>query len=341
VICKGCEGRVIVDIESTPARPAAIMTAARAASVLALPILILIGNPAVALLVGAAIVLGLDQRPFAAASTLSKHCLQAAIVLLGLRLDLGTIWSISADYTWLVTAHVVATLAVGLMIGRMLAVEAPSSKLVASGTAICGGTAIATLGSLVRARPHQMAVALSIVFLLNVLAVFAFPAVGHLFGLSQLQFGVWAGLAIHDTSSVLAAASAYGAEALDVATTIKLGRTLWLIPLILVFAVHESTRRRSEPSDPDSPSRIRLPIPLFILPFLAASTANTFLAFPEVLADLAGHLSKGLLVLALFFVGTDLTRDIMRRMRSRVLWLAIGLWTLVIPTTLLAVLWTT
>ncbi len=308
---------------------------------LILPFLILIGNPAVALLVGGAIVLALNQRPFASASTLSKYCLQAAIVMLGLRLDLSTVWSISASYTWLVAAYVLTTLAIGLVAGRLLAAEAPTSKLIASGTAICGGTAIATLGSLVRAQPHQMAVALSIVFLLNVVAVFCFPALGELLDLTQRQFGLWAALAIHDTSSVLAAAAYYGDEALEVATTIKLGRTLWLIPLIILFTFWESARGHSDLAGGTSTKYSRLRIPRFILPFLAATAANSFLAFPPIIEETASQLSKALLVLALFFVGTDLTRDTMQKLRGRVLWLAIGLWALVIPGTLLAVLWAT
>lgn len=295
-----------------------------------------------ALLVGGAIVLTVDQRPFVSASTMSRFCLQAAIVLLGLRLDLSTVWSISASYTWLVAAYVLVTLVAGLVAGRLVAAEPPTTKLIASGTAICGGTAIATLGSVVRAQPHQMALALSIVFLLNVVAVFAFPPLGQLLDLTQLQFGVWAALAIHDTSSVLAAAAYYGDEALEVATTIKLGRTLWLIPLILMFTAWESMRRTGEQAAGASgENSFRVRIPRFILPFLAATTANSFLALPPIIDDAASYLSKGLLVLALFFVGTELTRETMQQIRGRVLWLAIGLWSLVVPTTLLAVLWAT
>lgn len=314
---------------------------AKVASLIALPLLVFIGNPAVALLIGGAIVLTVDQRPFASASTMSRFCLQAAIVLLGLRLDLSTVWSISASYTWLVAAYVLVTLAAGLVAGRLVAAEPPTTKLIASGTAICGGTAIATLGSVVRAQPHQMALALSIVFLLNVVAVFAFPPLGQLLDLTQLQFGVWAALAIHDTSSVLAAAAYYGDEALEVATTIKLGRTLWLIPLILLFTVWETMRGTAEQAGASGENSFRVRIPRFILPFLAATTANSFLAFPPIIDDAASYLSKGLLVLALFFVGTELTRETMQQIRGRVLWLAIGLWSLVVPTTLLAVLWAT
>lgn len=293
-----------------------------------------------ALLVGGSIALGLNQRPFACAGTMSRSCLQAAIVLLGLQLDLSTIWQLSASYMWLVTAHVLLTLAAGLLAGRLLISEAPTSKLIASGTAICGGTAIATLGPTVRALPHQLALALAIVFLLNVIAVFAFPPMAHALNLSQLQFGIWTALAIHDTSSVLAAAALYGDEALQVATTIKLGRTLWLIPLILAFTLWETTR---DPAGNNSRGGrpLRLKLPGFILPFLAATTAGTFLDLPHSVEANASVLSKSLLVVALFLVGTDLTRDVMQRMRGRVLGLAVGLWALVVPLTLLAVLWTT
>ncbi len=290
-----------------------------------------------ALLAGGAIVMGLNQRPFACAGKISKYALQTAIVLLGLRLDLGTVWAISASYSWYVVAYSPLILAFGLLAGRVLAAEAPSTKLIASGTAICGGTAIATLGSVVRAQPQQMAVALSIVFLLNVIAVFAFPPLGQMLDLNQQQFGVWSALAIHDTSAVLAAAAAYGEEALEVATTLKLGRTLWLIPAIVLFTLWESASESAEtPANRDKKS-FRLPLPSFILPFLAAAAASTLWVLPPVVGELAGHLSKALLVVALFFVGTDLTRDTIKRMRGRVLWLAIVLWSLVVPGTLILV----
>jgi hypothetical protein len=133
----------------------------RLLALLALPLMLFLGNPALALLAGGAIVLLLDRRLIPSGSTISKYCLQAAIVLLGLRLDLATLWQLSASYSWAVAAYVLCTLAVGLLVGRWLSVEPPSSKLIASGTAICGGTAIASLSTIVRAQPHQTAVALA------------------------------------------------------------------------------------------------------------------------------------------------------------------------------------
>jgi uncharacterized integral membrane protein (TIGR00698 family) len=303
---------------------------------LALPPLVLLGNPSIALLAGGAIVLAIDQRLFATGSSVGKYCLQAAIVALGFRLDLTTLWELSASYSWLVAACVIGTLALGFLGGRLLRAEAPSTKLIASGTAICGGTAIASLGTIVRARPDQIAVALATVFLLNVVALLSFPTVARYLDLTQLQFGLWVALAIHDTSSVVATAALYGDEALEVATTIKIGRTLWLIPLILGLSFWEQSRNRAE-----YPGAVRLRVPGFIVLFVAAAAANSLLTLPDAALVAAGAISKALLVVALFLVGTELSRATVRQIRGRVLWLAIGLWGCVVPSTLLAVLWIT
>ena len=222
--------------------------------------LIYFGNPAVALLVGMAITLGLNKTLISNASVLGKYSLQAAIILLGLKLNIGDLWRISANYTLAIFIYVIAAITIGLMIGRLMKVERNSSLLMASGTAICGGTTIATLSPIIKARPDQTGVALAIVFLLNAVALFTFPHVGHWLEMTQEQFGVWVALAIHDTSSVVATAQIYGEESAAVATTLKLGRTLWLIPLVLIV----SFRERSEGA------KVRLPgfILLFLLDHL-------------------------------------------------------------------------
>lgn len=271
---------------------------------------------------------------------MSRHCLQAAIVLLGLQLDVTTVWELSASYSWLVAAYVLTTLAIGLAAGRLLATDTSTAKLIVSGTAICGGTAIATLGTTVRAQPHQLALALAIVFMMNAIAVFAFPPMAHWLNLTQLQFGIWAALAIHDTSSVLAAAAMYGDEAFQVATTIKLGRTLWLIPLILAFAFWNSSPDSSQDRSRNR-QRFRIKIPGFILPFIAAITAGSFLPFSSSVEATAILMTKSLLVMALFFVGTEMTREVLTQIRGRIVWLAAGLWALVIPLTLVTVLFIT
>ncbi len=306
--------------------------------VLALPGLLWLANPALGLLTGGAIALGLNRCPFASGSTMAAYSLQTAIVLLGLNLDLNTLWSLSAQYTGAVAVYVLSTLALGLLLGRLLGVEPASSKLMSAGTAICGGTAIATLSGLVRAQPQQIGVALAIVFLLNALALLTFPWLGRALDLSQLQFGLWSALAIHDTSSVVATATLYGDRAAEVATTLKLGRTLWLIPVILAVSVYE--HRTRERADANAPAP-RLRIPGFIVVFVAAAGVGSAVDLPELVAAWSGQLSKWLLVTALFLVGTELTRTTVRQIRGRVLWQALVLWLMVVPATLAGVLWLT
>jgi uncharacterized integral membrane protein (TIGR00698 family) len=319
-----------------PGREARLKNLGLILAIGALPPLLWYGNPAVALLTGAAIAVLLDRRPLAASGPLGKYLLQTAIVLLGLKLNLETLWQLSAQYSWGVAVYVLGTLALGLALGRLLRVEPASSKLMSSGTAICGGTAIATLSTLVRAQPHQVGVALAIVFLLNAVALFTFPAIGRALELSQVEFGLWAALAIHDTSSVVATAALYGEEAAAVATTIKLGRTLWLIPLAFAFSLYEHSKARGG----DGPAP-RLRVPGFILLFIAAAAVGSFVPLPIGVTDTAGLLSKSLLVAALFILGTEITRATVRQLRGRVLWQAIALWAVVAPATLAAVLWST
>lgn len=293
--------------------------------------LIFLGNPAVALLVAGLITLSLDRVPVPRAGTLSKYCLQTAIVLLGFKLNLQTVWQLSATYTWVVALFVIGTLGVGYLYARALKADRIPAALIVSGTAICGGTTIATLSPVIGARPHETAVTLSLVFLMNVVALFTFPAIGHWLDVSQLEFGLWSALAIHDTSSVVATAAIYGDEAAAVATTIKLGRTLWLIPLVLLAGVIVSSQAE--------PGATRVRVPGFILAFVAAASVGTFVSLPAFLTAGAATLSKALLVCALFLVGCALTRATLREIRGKTLWLGIGLWLTTAPVTLLAILY--
>jgi uncharacterized integral membrane protein (TIGR00698 family) len=288
--------------------------------------LIYLGNPAIALLVGMGITLVFNKTIISNAPMLGKYSLQAAIVLLGLKLNISDLWRISANYTVAILIYVVAAIGVGLLLGRLMKVERNSSLLMASGTAICGGTTIATISPIIKARADQTGVALAIVFLLNAAALFSFPYIGHLLGMSQEQFGVWVALAIHDTSSVVATAQIYGEEAAAVATTLKLGRTLWLIPLVLIV----SFRERSDGA------KVRLPG--FILLFLLASILGSTIPLPELVPTMAGLISKALLVIALFFVGTEISRSTLGNLKGKILAQALTLWAIVVPTTLFLVL---
>lgn len=310
------------------------------ACLLTLPLFIYLNNAAFALFTGGGIALLARRPPFACSSAISNYSLQAAIVLLGLNLNLSTLLSLGTTYGGLVSLHVVTTLGAGLVIGKLLLVEAPTSKLIATGTSICGGTAVAALASTVRAQPPQLALTLAIIFLLNATAVVMFPPAARLLQLTELQFGIWSALAIHDTSSVLASASLYGDEALRVATTIKLGRTLWLIPALIAFACWESCRTLRQQASSDGKG-FRLRMPGFVLPFLAAVAAGSLLSIPQFISTTTGFLSKALIVIALFFVGTSLTSEIIGQIRGRVLLQALALWCIMVPLTLVGVLWAT
>jgi uncharacterized membrane protein YadS len=237
-----------------------------------------------------------------------------AIVLLGFTLRIDHIVAVSGDSLWLVATYVLGVLGIGTALARLLRLERDSGLLMTAGTAICGGTTIATLAPLINARPDQVGVAIGIVFLLNAIALFTFPLIGHALGMSQMQFGMWVALAIHDTSSVLATAAIYGNDALEVATTVKLGRTLWLIPLALFVSL----------SCRVSTARVR--VPTFILAFVAGSALATFVALPVWFGQAAGRTSKALLVIALFFIGTEISRATLGLMRGRGLVHALVLW---------------
>ncbi|MEP4149224.1 MAG: putative sulfate exporter family transporter [Halioglobus sp.] len=285
----------------------------------ALPVLVWHGNPAVALLVGAALSLGFNKAVIPIASTLGKQALQAAIVLLGLKLNAAQLVQISSDYSLLVTAYVGLTICIGLLIGHWLGNQRKCSQLISTGTAICGGTTIASLSPVIGARPEQTGVALTLVFLLNALALFTFPLVGETLSLTQEQFGVWAALAIHDTSSVVATAAIYGDEAATVATTVKLGRTLWLIPLLLVFSVLEQR------------GSAKLRLPLFIVAFVATACLGSLIELPSEVVNGASMISKSLLVSALFCIGTEINRSTLKELRGAVLLHGLLLWALVVP----------
>jgi uncharacterized integral membrane protein (TIGR00698 family) len=288
----------------------------------ALPPLLWFGNPALALLAGAALSLLFDRSVIPNAGPLGKYALQTAIVLLGLKLNAGQLVEISADYSLLVTVYVCTTIAGGLLIGAWLGNHRTSSQLMSSGTAICGGTTIASLSPVIGARPEQTGVALTLVFLLNAIALFTFPVIGEYLSLSQEQFGVWAALAIHDTSSVVATAAIYGDQAATVATTVKLGRTLWLIPLLLVFSILVQNKTA------------RLRLPLFIVAFVVAACLGSLVSLPTALTSGASLASKSLLVAALFFIGTEISRATLKQLRGATLVHGLLLWLLVVPATL-------
>ncbi|MEM7218817.1 MAG: putative sulfate exporter family transporter [Pseudomonadota bacterium] len=276
-------------------------------------------HPALALSLGAVFALATDQS-LGWAAWLGKYLLQGAVVLLALRLDLREVVEISGTYLPAVAGYVVLTLIGGLILGLVIRVERQSAQLVAAGTAICGGTAVASLAPVIGARSEQIAPVLALIFLLNCIALLSLPWVGQALDMTQTQFGVWVALAVHDTSSVVGTAAAYGEEALAVATTVKLGRTLWLIPLLALWGLFASGSGK-------------LSVPGFVVLFVLVAFLNGVLGPPEIVGRTAGVIGAYLIAGALFCVGLDLRRETLRQISPRLLVLALTLWFVVLPLT--------
>ena len=247
---------------------------------------------------------------------ISKTLLQYSVVGLGFGMNLYESLASGREGMLFTIISVVGTLLIGMLIGRkLLKVDRETSYLISSGTAICGGSAIAAVGPVIKAKPANMSVALAVVFVLNAIALFVFPSIGHWLGLTQQEFGTWAAIAIHDTSSVVGAGSAYGEEALKVATTIKLTRALWIIPLALGTSFIFKSQDR------------KITIPWFILYFVIAIILNTFVlgSIPAFGAAVSGFARK-CLTLTMFFIGASLSTDVLRAVGIKPLIQGILLW---------------
>jgi uncharacterized integral membrane protein (TIGR00698 family) len=223
-------------------------------------------------------------------------------------------------------ATIAGTLVLGWLAGRALGVERRTSHLISSGTAICGGSAIAAVGPVIEATDEEMSVSLGTVFILNSIALFIFPLIGHRLGLTQNQFGVWAAIAIHDTSSVVGAAAKYGAEALQIATTIKLTRALWIVPLTLGTAF--AFKRKSA----------RIAIPWFILWFVVASVIRTYVPAPAAVFETLVRAARVGLTVTLFLIGAGLSRKSIAAVGARPLILGVLLWIVISCVSLYAVI---
>ncbi len=308
-----------VDLSQPKQPKQAVVALSWAAMVLTLAVALYYMNPAIGLLGGLVIRLGLQTQPVVRAKSIGTISLQTAIVLLGFTLGFDRMLSVSADYGLLVAGYVLATFALGWLVSRLLFCDRTEAALLTSGTAICGGTAIATLSPLIGANPKQFAVATALVFLLNVVALMTFPFIGQWLNMSQEAFGVWVALAVHDTSSVVATAAIYGEEAAAVATTVKIGRTLWLIPVAFLASL---IYREKE---------AKLRVPLFVVLFILAALISSFVPLSSDVLQLVTTLSKTLLVVALLMIGLEINRSTLQQMSWRSVLFGVTLWGLVAP----------
>lgn len=259
---------------------------------------------------------------------LSKKLLQYSVVGLGFGMNLYESLASGREGMLFTIVSVAGTLAIGMLIGRkLLKMDKETSYLISSGTAICGGSAIAAVGPVIKAKPENMSVALAVVFVLNAIALFIFPSIGHALGLSQQEFGTWAAIAIHDTSSVVGAGAAYGEEALKVATTIKLTRALWIIPLAFATSFLFKNQDR------------KITIPWFILFFVIAILLNTFvLEEMPAIGTLISGLARKCLTLTMFFIGASLSTDVLRAVGLKPLIQGVLLWMVISLASLLYIL---
>lgn len=281
--------------------------------------------PPIALAAGAALALTLGNPAPDLTRRWAGRLLQLAVVGLGFGVPLGTVLTAGSRGIGFTLVGIVAAVAMGLALGRWLAVERQTSLLVTAGTSICGGSAIAAVGPAIGARPEAMTVSLATVFVLNAVALYLFPLIGRGLGLTEHQFAVWAALAIHDTSSVVGAASTYGPLALQEATVLKLARALWIVPLT-VAASWYVRREGAHPASARGPA-----IPWFIGLFVVAAVTRSLVPLEALgTLDTISAGARELLAVTLFLIGLGLTRSTLHQVGARpmlqglLLWVVLG-----------------
>lgn len=298
-------------------------------------LLVLSGAPSwLALAAGLAIALFSDEHPPISLKRLTTYALQLGVVALGAGMNLVEVWKVGSSGAVVTAMTLSAAIGLGLLLGRALRVGGDTPLLIGVGTAICGGSAIAAVASVVRPKDDELSVSLAVVFVLNAVGLILFPLVGHALGLSEPVFGRWAALAIHDTSSVVGAGLAYGPVALSVATTTKLARALWIVPVTLGIAITRAG------GGGNRLARLRgVRWPWFIVGFVAVAAAFTWLPALSPASHLVVTVGQRSLVLALFLIGLSLSREGLSKVGIRPLVLGVALWLVVASISLPLAAW--
>lgn len=296
-------------------------------------------SSAVALLLGVALAVSLGN-PFAQQTRkFTPKLLSWSVIGLGAGMNLVTVAHVGAEGIGYTVLTIALAFIAGTLLARAFAVGRETGLLITVGTAICGGSAIAAVSPVLRAKPHEISVALGIVFMLNALALFIFPPIGHALHMTESQFGLWAALAIHDTSSVVGASLQYGAHALEVGTTVKLARALWIVPVTFVVGLI-AARWPLDAAGAEAGGELAKPKPKrpwFILGFLIMAAVVTFVPQLKTAGGVVNEIAKHALVLTLFLIGTNLTKETLRAVGFRPFLQGAALWVVMASSTLLAI----
>ena len=282
-------------------------------------------SPPIALLMGL-IIAQFIGHPYLHLNHKATHILlQVSVVGLGFGMNVTSALKAGKEGILFTIVSIIGTLVIGFFMGKFLKIEKKTTYLISAGTAICGGSAIAAISPVIKAEEKQISVALGTIFILNSVALFLFPFIGHQLNLSQSQFGMWCAIAIHDTSSVVGAASKYGPQALEIATTVKLARALWIIPVAFlstfIFKNKES----------------KIKIPYFIGLFVLAMIANTYIPFVQQYNHYLTNIAKAGLTLTLFLIGCGLNRKTISSVGFKPLIQGVILWVIIATAALWAV----
>ena len=284
-------------------------------------------SPPVALLLGL-VVANLSGHPFLELNHKATNILlQLSVIGLGFGMNVNSALSAGKEGFIFTVASIFSTLILGFFIGKWLKIEKKTSHLISCGTAICGGSAIAAIAPVIQSDEKQTSVALGVIFILNSIALFLFPAIGHWLNLSQQDFGLWCAIAIHDTSSVVGAANKYGPEALQIATTVKLARALWIIPIALLTSVLFKNKS----------SKVK--IPYFIGLFILAMLLNTYIPQTATVAPYLVNLAKIGLTLTLFLIGAGLNFNVLKSVGLKPLFQGVLLWVFIGTAALLSIMY--
>ena len=274
---------------------------------------IVIGSPLIALLMGSLLVIVFKFPNDYIERSVATNLLQAGIILIGLTISASTALEVTFKYFPYVSVFVLIIFFMGLLLADLFKIEKKLGILLASGTAICGATAMVAISPLIKAKSKDLLVALAIIFIFNAFAIGVLPLVGIKLSMSSESFGAWSSMAVHDTSSVIGTAIAFGGSALETATTLKLSRTIWLIPLIIILGTFY-------------PNKSRAKFPIFISLFITAIAIGSFLNFSQETINLIDITSRIFLISALFCIGTQISFETIKEINTKTFIYALSLW---------------